>query len=97
MIWRQPKDHQNIEVLAAQFRAEMWGVDNGNDINYNDADARGLLMEHHCALDPLFESSFSLTVSRLSSQSRVNDFIHDLNLSKYQDEVISLDWKVVPY
>jgi hypothetical protein len=57
-------------------------------MKYKDAEARGLLMEHHCALDPLFESSFSLTASRLSSQSEVNDFIHDLNLSKYQSEVM---------
>jgi hypothetical protein len=83
------ENHPHIEGLAAHFRAERRGVDNGNDIKYNGRYARGLLMEHNFALDPLFESSFSLTMSHLTSQSEVNDFIHGPNLLTYQSEVMS--------
>jgi hypothetical protein len=56
---------------------------------YNGGYARGLLMEHNFALDPLFESSFSLTVSHLTSQREVNNFIHGPSLPTYQSEVMS--------
>jgi hypothetical protein len=55
MIWRQPKNHLHTEILVAQFRAEMWNVDDGKYIKCNDGDEPGLLMEHHYALEPQFE------------------------------------------